>query len=190
MPTRDGHKGMGDNESEASGPWLFLPYTVWKIVVTEMRSVHSVLRQVIKLVRSRQIGGLTVPAIVTPTGYCATKLQATNEFSEGSVGVVALLTSPDFGADTIAVTMGFLPNPLKIGYEGFAFLVVDPNDGFVVKRQQMTAVDSGEGTWSGTVSNDTDQGGLPKGLIMVFVSRSNGDLGIEVASGNLALCKG
>ena len=125
----------------------------------------------------------------TLSTLCTTPVTGILNVSAGAVGPATLITSASFGAQTIAVVVGFLPNPASLGdaYNAYAFLLVDPSTAKAVVNQLMVYLPTGEGTWAGTASIQTSTGTFPSnGLIMVFVSRSaDGLLGPQVAAGTL-----
>ena len=122
---------------------------------------------------------------------CTTAVTGVTDLSSGAIGPASLITSDVFAAQTISVVVGFLPNPAKFGdhFDAYAFLLLDPGTGITLARQLMDYVASGEGTWAGTATIQSSVGIYPKGLVLVFASRSrDGLLGPQAAAGTLADC--
>lgn len=123
----------------------------------------------------------------SPSGFCTTRLLGVD--TVGIVGPATVVTVSKLDEQFLDVVVNGLPAPSDFGADmtGYTFLLLSPDNGVVVLRQSMIPMPNSVTTW-GASAAITGNSLFPNGFILVFASTSDGYLGPEVATGNLADC--
>ncbi len=106
-------------------------------------------------------------------------------------GEASLVINQAEGFESLDVVANFLNPPSAYGnFNGYAFLLIDPNTGQTVATGPMTLVtaDDNPGDWAGTYSPGVST--IPKGTVSVhaFNTTSGGTYGMLVLKGELSQC--
>ncbi len=110
--------------------------------------------------------------------------------SVGTVGPATLVTVSKFDEQFLNVMVNGLPSPSSLSprLTGYTLLLLSPENGVIILRQELVPVPTNAGTWGGSAQmsgGDT----FPKGLVLIFASTVDGLLGPQIATGNLAECQ-